>query len=99
MFGEISEDVKRIGGRALTGKLLVGVLEECLTVMNSGQIPQLGSVWQAVREVADEENYEKLCEELKRELEGLRLPMGTDELKGRLNDTQNKFYNRLSDLC
>ena len=53
--------MKRIGGRALTGKLIIGLLEECLTVMNGDQMPQLGSIWQAVKEGADEEDYDELC--------------------------------------
>jgi hypothetical protein len=52
VFGGSSGDVKRIEGHALNGRMLVGLLEECVGVLNGNGLPELGSIWESVRTVA-----------------------------------------------
>ena len=66
--------------------------------MNANQLPQIGSIWQAVTEVVDEQNYQSLCEAMKEEIQGIQLPTTGEALKSKLNDVHNNYYNRLSAL-
>lgn len=49
VFGGSHEDLKKIGGHPLNGKLLADLLDECISVLNSNGMPELTSIWESVK--------------------------------------------------
>jgi spore coat polysaccharide biosynthesis protein SpsF (cytidylyltransferase family) len=95
VFTGSSEDVKRMGSTALTGKLLASLLEECCLALNDNRLPQVKSMWDSIRECSDEQAFEALASDLRNEVARIALPLSKEELRVKLNDIQNRLYQRL----
>lgn len=54
VFSGSHEDLKKIKGHPLNGKLLADLLDECIGVLNNNGLPELTSIWESVKSLAYE---------------------------------------------
>lgn len=58
-------------------------------------MPEIRTIWEAIQDTSDEEAFIAICNNMRDEVARIAFPLGGDELKGKLNEIQNRSYLRL----